>query len=284
MSSLVFSKGFLLRVVFFALTYVVLGVLFPLQQGAITVTYVIGLTVTGLLYGLLLGTALTHFTVGRKARIVLILPPLFVIQWLNPLIEGYVFTTRLNDVTLLVGGVLFGLLLSLAYALVAGALFVPSQATQPLGQQIRTYFAQRAGADWLWRTVIVALSWAGFYFIFGSVIGPIVTPYYTDPSSPYQLRLLGVEVIAAVQVMRGFVYTGALIPIRFALKHDMWYVLLVLVGLLYAGGGLAILVIVETFPLVLRVVHGIEILADSLCFGAVATYLLGTPRHGTKVD
>jgi hypothetical protein len=284
MSSLIFSKGFLLRVVFFALIYVVLGLLFPLQQGTITVTYVIGLAITGLLYGLLLGAALMHFTVGRKARIVLILLPLFVIQWLNPLIEGYVFTTRLNDVTLLVGGVLFGLLLSLAYALVAGALFVPSQATQTLGGQFRIYFAQRAVVDWLWRIVLVALSWAGFYFIFGSIIGPIVMPYYTDPSSPYQLRLLGVEVIAAVQVIRGFVYTGALIPIRIALKQDVKYVLLVLVGLLYVGGGLAIFVIVETFPLVLRVVHGIEILADSLCFGAAATYLLRTRRDGTKAD
>ncbi|MFB0504197.1 MAG: hypothetical protein ACETWE_10220 [Candidatus Bathyarchaeia archaeon] len=75
--------------------------------------------------------------------------------------------------------------------------------------------------------------------------------------------------------MRGFIYVGALLPITVSLKIRTKHLLLSMIGLLYIGGGLAIFVLVETFPLTLRIVHGLEMLADSILFGSVIAYLLG---------
>jgi len=55
--------------------------------------------------------------------------------------------------------------------------------------------------------------------------------------------------------------------------------LIIVTAFMYLGGGLAIFVIVDTFPVFLRIIHGIEILADSLVFGGVIGYLFGTGQE-----
>jgi hypothetical protein len=272
MPSLTLDRSFLLRLVLFTLTFTVLGVVIPLQ-GTATITYAIGLAIVGIFYGLLLGFTLTQLPISLKGRILACTLPLFVIQFLNPMIEGFFFTTQLTPV-LMTFGVLFGFLLSLIHALIAGLLFKPTTVESSFSEELKLYFSQRKSPEWAWRLLLVPLLWLVIYFVFGNLIAPIVMPYYADPSMPYQLIAPSLEVVIGIQVIRGFLYLGALLPLLAILKIDAKQLMLVLVGFLYIGGGLAIFVIVETFPLVLRVVHGIEILASSICLGAIIVYLL----------
>lgn len=275
------SLPFLVRVVIFTALYALIGAIFPLQQAEVTPGYVIGLVITGVLYGFLLGFLGIHLTVGRWARIGILLLPLYVIQFLNPLIEGYFFTTLLEDATQLVGALILTLLLSLVYAAAAGFLFAPTGAPQPWREAFRSYFGSRPAPDWIWRFVVAGASWPLIYFAFGSLVGPIVTPYYTDPNSGYNLVLPSVEVLLVIQAVRGFLYVGALVPLLSALRLGTRSLTLALTGLLYVGGGVAIFIIVETFPPVLRLVHGLEIFADSLVFGVVIALLLGRTHGGS---
>lgn len=271
----IYDRGFIGRVLIFTLAYVVIGVLVPLQQGEPTITYILGTVVTGFLYGVLLGFVLTRMSVERIGRILSVWIAIFVVQMFNPILEGFFFSTLFEDPSLLVAGALFGAILTLVYSVIAGLLFVPKSATDSLGNELRSYFGERKVFSWTWRVVVAALSWLLFYFIFGSIVAPIVLPYYTDPSLGYDLVLPSVEIVLSLQASRGFIYIGALLPVVASLKIGIKRLLVVIIGFLYIGGGLAIFVIIETFPAILRIVHGLEIFADSLFFGIVITYLLG---------
>jgi len=84
----------------------------------------------------------------------------------------------------------------------------------------------------------------------------------------------------SVQALRGFIYVGALLPVIACLRVEMKRLFLVITGLLYIGGGLAVFVIVETFPVMLRIAHGFgDLLFASIFFGIVTAYLLRVPKR-----
>ena len=276
---LLYRTGFLGRVLVFTLTYGLIGTIFPLQEVELTFTYVLGVLVTGFLYALLLGFVFTQMPVGRIGRILSVWIAIYVTQMFNPLIEGYFFTTQFENPTFFIGGAFIGAMLTFFYSFVGGILFAPKRITSSLAKEIRNHFGQRRASEWSLRLILAVLSWPFLYFIFGSMVEPIVLPYYTDPSLGYSLRFPSIETIIIIQALRGLIYIGALIPIIASLKVEMKKILLSIVGFLYIGGGLAIFVIVETFPVILRIVHGIEIFATSLFFGIIITYLLVRVAH-----
>lgn len=273
-----YDTGFLARVLVFTSAYGVIGAIFPLQQGELTTAYILGTLVTGFLYSLLLSFILTQVNIGRKGRVLSVWAAIYVVQFFNPLIEGYFFTDQFEDATLFVGGALFGALLAFLYALIAGLLFGSKSSSSSLPDELRSHFSQRKASSWIWRLVVSSLSWPVFYFIFGAMVAPVVTPYYTELG--LFLVLPPLEVIMSVQALRGFIYVGALLPIITCLKIGMKRLFLSITGLLYIGGGLAIFVIVETFPVMLRIAHGFgDLLFASIFFGIVTAYLVGVPKR-----
>ena len=63
-----------------------------------------------------------------------------------------------------------------------------------------------------------------------------------------------------------------LLPIVASLKTEKKWLLIVIFSFMFIGGSLATFAIVETFPVVLRIVHGFgDILFPSLLFGVVTT-------------
>jgi hypothetical protein len=107
------------------------------------------------------------------------------------------------------------------------------------------------------------------------MVGPYVLPYYTDSNSPYHLVLPDVLTRFWIQIFRGFLYLISLLPILASVEVDRRGLFVALSGLLYVGGGLSIFVIVDVYPVFLRAVHGIEMLADSVAFAGSVVYLLG---------
>jgi hypothetical protein len=273
-----YDTGFLARVLVFTSAYGVIGATFPLQQGELTTAYILGTLVTGFLYSLLLSSILTQVNIGRKGRVLSVWGAIYVVQFFSPLIEGYFFTDQFEDATLFVGGALFGALLAFLYALIAGLLFGSKSSSSSLPDELRSHFSQRKASSWIWRLVVSALCWPVFYFVFGAMVAPVVTPYYTELG--LFLVLPPLEVIMSVQALRGFIYVGALLPVIACLKIGMKRLFLLITGLLYIGGGLAIFIIVETFPVMLRIAHGFgDLLSASIFFGIVTAYLVGVPKR-----
>ena len=266
----------LARVASFSIFYLAVAYLVPLQQGTPTVGYMLGALITGLLYGTVLLYMESRLHVSRVRRILIVAAPVYAIQFLNPVLEGYFFTTRLNSPATLLGAIIFGFILVLAYSVAASLIFPPEASLAELNEDHEELNFRELPN--LLKMILAALSWPLIYFVFGLIISPIVSPYYSDPQSPYYLVLPGLGTILMVQVLRGFIYVFSLLPLLSSLRLNARSMLLTLTGLMYIGGGLAIFVVVETFPLTLRVVHGLEIFADSLVFSAVVTYLLNMLR------
>jgi hypothetical protein len=211
-----------------------------------------------------------------RSQIFLLWLPLFIIQFFNPILEGYLFTTAISEMDQLIGAFIFGAIISLVYAVTGAYLFPAAGAEISIRSSLNEFFGSRTKRQNILRFLIASLSWALIYFIFGSIVGPFVLPYYTDPSSGYNLILPDVVTLLLIQIFRGFVYVLSVLPLLASLRLDFRMVSFILMAFLYIGGGIAIFVIIETFPVFLRIVHGVEIFADSLVFGIVIAYLLGS--------
>jgi hypothetical protein len=258
----------LARITIFIIAYTAIAYAIPLQ-GTPTPTYLLGAAVTGLLYAILLNYVGSKLRISRLRRILTFAAPIFATQFFNPLLEGFFFTARIGP-TEAIGGSVFGLLLALIYSGLTQVLFPPqATAVSDVGTgSIGLMKVHRL------KLLLAALSWPLIYFVFGFIASPIVTPYYSDPQSPYYLVLPSLGTVFILQTIRGFIYLASLLPIAYGLRLDLSKMLLVFTGFMYIVGGLAIFVIIETFPLALRIVHGLEIFVDSLAFSAAVTYAL----------
>jgi len=192
----------------------------------------------------------------------------------NPLLEGIFFTDQLTGFTIVFGAVVFGMILPLIYTASAVILFRPENADSSLRQRLRDHFSKRRAFEWGWRIAAASLSWTIIYFVFGNLVAPWVMPYYSDPNSGFNLVYPSLVELLALQTVRGSIYVGSLIPLAISINVDFRRAFITISSLLFIGGGLAIFLIVETFPLVLRLFHSIDLLADSIFFGYAFSYLL----------
>jgi hypothetical protein len=262
------------RILLFAVTYTIIGYLIPIQQGTPTLTYMIGTALTGLLYAALLRNILQSMTIGTRGRFFSIWIPIWVIQMFNPLLEGIFFTDQLNDPTLILGAIMFGMILTVIYAASAVILFRPKAVDSSILQMLRVHFRNKDASEWGLRLVAASVSWTIIYFIFGNLVAPWVMPYYNDPAGSYSLVYPSTVELLALQSIRGIIYVGSLIPLVISMKSNVKRAFMVIASLMFIGGGLAIFLIVETFPLALRLFHSVDLLADSIVFGYAFSYFL----------
>jgi hypothetical protein len=246
--------------------------LIPLH-GTSTSAYLIGSVISGYLYALVLGYLLERTRLVLLGRIFASWLAMYVIQMLNPLVEGFLFTDQFTDSTMLAGAVIFSAVLTLIYAVAAGFLFKGLEADVTLRADLGRFFSVRKGEFWV-KFMLAAISWAIIYFVFGSIVGPYVLPFYTDPDSAYHLVLPDTLTLFWIQAFRGLLYLVSLLPLLASVDTDRRGFFIALAGLMYVGGGLSIFVIVDVYPLFLRAVHGLEMLADSVTFAGSIIYLL----------
>ena len=114
------------------------------------------------------------------------------------------------------------------------------------------------------------------YYTFGSIIAPWILSYYDDPMQVFGLTIPPLEVMILLQFLRGFLYIVALFPIIATLRVSPRAMFLSVFGLIYIAGAFVPFIAYSTLPVFLRMVHGLEILADSIVYGAALVYLLRT--------
>lgn len=271
---------FILSVIIFSILYVVSDL--TLIAGITEPTFAIQLIITiciGVAFAIIMGVIFTQIPVSRRARFLLAWPALFVIQWFNPMLEGFFFTTMLTEFTLL-AGLIFGVLISSFHAVLVAILFPLSQPSSLLQTELQGYFNQKSWRSWLWRVALSSTSFLLIYYTIGHIISPLVIPFYL--SLEYGLRVPSVGIIIGLEFFRGFLYIIILLPILATLKTDPKRKWILIAVLLYVPG-IAFLLPDPTLPALLRVIHGTELLIDSLIIGAIITYLLGTKNSSLEL-
>ena len=264
------NKYFVLRVLVFAALFVLTDLTlmmagpFLLQQ--IAIDFVIGIAI-----GFVFGMIFTQLYYRRLVRIGIGWFMLFMIQWFTTMIEGYIFTTILTE-ALLLAAAMFGLLVSFLHALFFGFLFPPNATDKSLQNEFRNYFAERSWFHWFWRLVLTAVLYLVIYYGIGTLISPIVLPFYLDMGT--DLTIPPVWLILVVEVSRGFLYILALLPVLVSLQLENKQLYLLLAFALYLPS-IAIFLPNPAYAVLLRIIHGLfEILVDSLLFIAVMMLLL----------
>jgi len=191
---------------------------------------------------------------------------LYVANGVNTAIELTIFSTMGGTSYLLVVNLLQFVAMSAALAWMFGSgQFVPSLPRMGIGA-------------WAWRIGVAWLAFPVIYLVFGMAVGPFVIAHYQAGEG--LLRLPSMDVILRTQLLRSLLFLGCSLPV-IMLWTSSRRRLIVTLGLAHAVMvGLYGLSSAYWLPMVLRVGHSIEIIADSFAY-ALVLVLLFYPRTRT---
>jgi len=195
----------------------------------------------------------------------------YVCLGVNTPIEAALFT-HLGGMTAIP---VFSIAPCLLFAAVTTLLFGPADRGGPLLPRTRRFFADRPTGEWMWRVAAAIGAFPIIYWTFGSMIAPLVRPYYEQ--GQFALALPGAGEIILVQLLRSVLFLVAALPILVLAAGSRRNLILAL--------GLAFYILVGLFGMIqmywlaptLLVLHNVEILADSMVYALALVLLLG---HG----
>lgn len=196
----------------------------------------------------------------------------YVAFCVNNQIEGAVFTTVGGQGTML----LFFVLPCAVIAGVAVHLFGPREGAA----ELTSVFADRSPVSWWWRAGLAWLAFPVIYYVFGTIIYPLVASNYE--SGDLGLTVPSQRLILGVVGLRSLLFLLAAVPIINSWSGSRRGLVLALGAALAAMVGVAGLIETSWLPTRMRIVHGLEITADSLAHAWVLVALLvPRPRNPT---
>lgn len=195
----------------------------------------------------------------------------WVAYGVNSALEASIFTVSGKNA----GGALFTLLYSLVASLAMASavawLFPAPHPGAGFLTEVNAFFAGRSPGEWAWRLAASVAAFPAIYYLFGALVSPLVIGYYTR--NAFGLALPERSRILLVQAARSPLFLLAVLPVLIT-----WYpgrpAFLTLGLALFALVGWTPLLVAYWLPVRLRVVHGAEILADSVVYAWVVTRLL----------
>jgi hypothetical protein len=269
-----FTQSTATRITAFAAIYVLFGLLIPIQ-GYVSIGFAIGTVIAAILYGITLYYLNTNIPLNRKARFLITWLAIYCIQMLMPVLEGVFFSTQFEGAPeLIIGALVFGWVLVLPTALAGAVLFNPAE-VYTFGEIKEEYFRGIGNVQFIGRFIIASALWMIIYYIFGAIIAPYVLPYYTVGGIGYHLVLPEPQVVLGLQLVRGFILVLLIMPLVISTDLDWKHLAVAIAALLYIGGAIAIFLISDQYPLVLRMMHAMEMFADAAFAGIAIAYLLG---------
>jgi hypothetical protein len=190
---------------------------------------------------------------------------------INNTIEAGIFTS--------LGGTAYLLLLQLVSCVILAGVVVrlfPGPAPmEAVSVRIRKYFLSRVAGAWVWRLAAAILAFPVVYFLIGAPVGMVVADHYRDQS--FGLRMPSLPVILGVQFLRSGIFLLACLPILVAWSRSRRALVVALGMGLFVVVGLYGLLQGYWMPAGMRILHAVEILADSFVYGAILVTLL-VPR------
>lgn len=186
---------------------------------------------------------------------------------LNTTIEAAVFLTA--------GGTAFMALAGILPALAVAALFcrLGTDDATSFSSAFSEHFATLKHHHPVLRVVAAWLAFPLVYFVFGVMIAPIVVPVYQTGVAGLVLPSGGT--VMTTQLGRSLIYLVTALPVLVLVRGAIASRIVRLGTAYFALVGLAGLIGATFFPMLLRVVHSVEICADSFAYAALLVMLLG---------
>ena len=188
----------------------------------------------------------------------------YVSYVVNNQIEGVVFTTNTE-----VPAMLLFFLFPCVLATGATILLIRSPESEIV---LSSVFADRPIRYWWWRVMLAWLVFPVIYYFFGGLIYPLVADVYAQQDSGLQVPSQFV-ILGAVGI-RSLFFLLASLPILVNWRRSRRSLVLSLAAALAAMVGVAGLIESTWMPTQLRIVHSVEIIADSLVHAWVLVILL----------
>jgi len=277
--SLAIGLGFTLATMIGGLVAQAVGLPLPGVAGQMDSTQALVITfLAGVVIGLTLGPLSARLTLPIAQRAGLLFVVIFVLNSLINVVEALFFTTipaaehLYSLVTSAIGHAGLAVLLAL--------LFRPAAVERGLLTALRETLSRRRWSSWAWRFGLAGVLYVPTYFFFGMLIYPIVRVYYEDPALGLSLALPGFDVILPLEVGRGLLFVLTVFPLIAVLRRPRWPLAFWLAMTIAVLGAVTPMLQAGWFPLTMRVVHGLEIAADSIVHALIIAWLLG---NGSEV-
>lgn len=199
-------------------------------------------------------------------------PALAIFGWvvysLNTYLEAVIFTTveAASAYTLVMQAV------AIALCSLAVAWMFPPAAAEAAGPKLKAFLGRFSPRQWAWRMLA---AWAAFpviYLAFGWLVQPFVVEFYRQQLAG--LTLPGWGQILPTQALRSLLFLLACLPVLSLWRGSGRQRFLLLGGALFVFVGGLYMLQAYWYPPVIRVAHGLEILADSFVYAGALTLLL----------
>jgi hypothetical protein len=214
---------------------------------------------------------------SRRDRILALWLAVFVIHYLNNILEGYFYTNYLREPARIGGALLVGAAMGAAQGAAAGWIAVPTKDGDSVRGALRRLLASRPVASWIWRLALAAVAWLPIYLLFGAVAGPYVVEAYEE--SEEGLALPSIPTILVAQLVRGALYVVALLPLLAGIELSRPRTWALLALILYVPGALIpFFASGGSVPSRIIPFHVAELLADSAVYALVLVWLLAKPK------
>lgn len=271
---LVVALAFVVGVPLGAVVGVLLGLPQPsAPEGTDQATLGLYLLLESPILALSLGLLSRGLRVGFLPRFLVLSLFTWIAYALNTYVEASIFTTY-SAVSP------FFLVMNLVACLLLGAAaawaFGPEAEPERPGAAIRTFFAGRRAVEWAWRLALALASFPVVYLFFGSLVAPYTIEYYRQQA--HGLTLPGWDKIVPVVFLRSLLFLLACLPVLIAWRGTARRLVITLGAALFVTVGLLYMLPAYWMPLSIRLLHSLEILADSFVYAGAVTILLGRPR------
>ncbi len=198
---------------------------------------------------------------------------LFILAWityaLNTYFEAAIFSTMAAASTYTL--VIYTPAFLLQTALVA-ALFPPDARGESFVVRAKGFFAGQNIWILILRLVAAYLAFPAAYLLFGTLIAPIVMPYYQQGVA--ELSLPGWDQILPVLALRSLFFVLACLPVLIAWQGPRLRLFVVLGLALFAFVGGVAMLQAHWFPPIIRTIHSLEIFADEMVYAGALVLLL----------
>lgn len=245
--------------------------------GIISIESFIASIFSGVFLSIVLGFIFSNMSFRKRTRIGLAWFSLFIVQHLSNTIEAVYFTNSVPNAAIFIAATVAGLVVTFLEAVLTGILFKGNFEDASFRVSFFEYYSKRGFTDWIKRILLCSMAYFPIYYTFGSIIAPLVLRYYNNPTPGIDLVIPPLTVIIPLEFLRGFLYVLALLPIISSLKLTNRTMFFCIASFIYIVGAFVPFIAYSTLPVFLRLIHGSEILADSIVYGGVMTYLLARP-------
>ena len=229
----------------------------------------------GFALAIFLAWFISKVDLNSRSTFMLVWLGLFVIGVFNNMLEAYFFTTQYSTA----GSFANALLMPIATTFLESAsavLLLRPKGNRDMAAALKSYLSSRTKSSWVLRILAASVLYLVVYFIFGLMVSSFVFPYYSNASSGLVIPPL--PTMFSLEIFRGFVYAVVLLVVFAGIKREKNLGFWVASALLYIPGAFLPLLSSMTSLSVISPVapfHLVELLADSIVYGYVASRLIG---------